>query len=133
VRELLVAPAWSETVPVASTGFAVEPCTESVCAALQWDGTVKLLSLSGIAGEDPVLRSWPVVVASPEMGAGGSTGGGGSDDPRFFLARRWEEEGVGWTGRRGPWPPLWCGERRSGRVFAIHLPRAEEEEEGMGV
>lgn len=123
VRDLVVADARGTGV-VASTGFALEPWTESLCATLTWDGTVKFLSLRGPLDEDPLLREWSLIDDGDE-----------DEEVRFFLARRWEGEdfaagvrdpmeqmGVGYF--RGPWPPLWCGDRRSNNtVFGLQFPR----------
>lgn len=125
VRDLLAPPAAGAAgMVVASTGFALEPWTESACATLSWDGTVRLLSLRGAADEDPVLLERSSIDDGIEE----------DEDVRYFLARRWEgrdfaagvrdpmaQMGPGYF--RGPWPPLWCGDRRTGRVFGLQFPR----------
>lgn len=116
---------------VASTGFAVEPWTEAVCATVSWDGTFKLLSLNSSAGagqegpEGPLLKSFSVVEEAEE-----DDEESGAGDVRFFLARRWEA-GEGHTAGsagaagvdRGIWPPLWCGDRRTGSLRRVDFSR----------
>lgn len=119
LRELVVPDPRAATV-VASTGFALEPWTETVCVHLSWDGTFRVCSLGGKAEEGPLVME--AKLSDPR--------GANAADKRYVLARRWEGEDDCWARRRrrpgDTWPPLWCGDRRTGRVSSVHLKRAHD-------
>lgn len=121
VRELLAPDPATATV-LASTGFAVEPFTKAVCATLSWNGTFRLCSLGGAAGQSPVLKTWSL------NNNNSRTEAGAVDDVRFFLARCWEGDDdhrrQSGGGSAMMWRPLWCGDRRTGRVKGVQLARA---------